>query len=62
MSIFIEERTEEEIIVSDLDISHNIKYLIPKVEEINHYIHRVASLNRVYFKFRDKQVIFRIFI
>ena len=49
MSIFIEERTEEEVIVSDLEISHNVKYLISKVEEINNYLHRIASLNMVYF-------------
>ena len=44
VSIFIEERTEEEIIVSDLDISSNIKHLIPKVEEVNNYLHRVSYL------------------
>ena len=49
MAIFIEERTEDEVIVSDLEISHNVKYLMPKIEEINNYLHRIASLNMVYF-------------
>ena len=49
LSMFVDEKTEDEIILEDLEIPYDLKLIIQKIENMNNNLYRIALTNNLDF-------------